>query len=133
MMGVLQRNVASPRILSMAHLFICGLARPSFQCFQPKSYSSVLSHFFLLPPSLPFFPPLSLSSSLSLRSHLFSDGFTHILYILICIIWTNSMYWYLIYPDLNFALSGKKSYHLIKKQYKFSSFSISMKHLITKL
>lgn len=44
--------------------------------------------FYCLPPSLPFFPPLSLSSSLylSLRSHLFSDGVTHILYILICII-----------------------------------------------
>lgn len=89
--------------------------------------------FYCLPPSLPFFPPLSLCSSLSLRSHLFSDGFTHILYILICIIWTNSMYWYLFYSDLNFALSGKKSCNLIKKQYKFSSFSISMKHLITKL
>ena len=65
-MGVLQRNAASPRILSMAHLCICGLARPSFQCFQPNSYSSVLSHFFLLPPSLPPFFPTSLSLFLSL-------------------------------------------------------------------
>ena len=78
--------------------------------------------FYCLPP----FFPTSLSSSLylSLRSHLFSDGFTHILYILICIIWTNSMYWYLFYPNLNFALSGKKSYHLIKKQYINSHLSV---------